>query len=511
LNRLHLYLLAGILTIVGLTLFLYKVFALGFPLTPKTKSHVWNVEARVTFLAHNKPVKVSLFIPSGTRRFAVVDEHFISGGYGLTATAEEGNRKAVWSIRKAFGKQSLYYQAVVRAVRTKAPRLGAEKPETISPPFSGPKLEAARTLIEEIKAKSADTPTMVAELIKRLNQDPPGDNVTVLVGQKESVSKKVDIAVRILEQAGMPARVVQGVRLDEEKSEFSKKAALLHWFEVYDGKQWLSFDPFRGKTPVPDSWFRWWQGTQNLGQVEGGSKLNITFSISPKVEEGLSAAVLRGEITKPLLMKFSLFSLPVNTQAVYRISLLIPIGAFLLVLMRNVVGVKTFGTFMPVLIALAFRETGLLWGICLFTAVVAMGLTVRFYLERLKLLLVPRLSAVLIVVVISMAVLSVLTHSLGIHRGLSVALFPMVILTMTIERMSIVWEERGPGEALVSGLGSMLTAAVVFLVTNIKLVEHLVFVFPELLLVLLAATLVLGRYAGYRLMDVYRFRALAAE
>ena len=61
-----------------------------------------------------------------------------------------------------------------------------------------------------------------------------------------------------------------------------------------------------------------------------------------------------GKIARPLLLRFSLFSLPVNTQAVYRIMFLIPVGAFLLVIMRNVVGVKTFGTFMPVLIGLAF-------------------------------------------------------------------------------------------------------------------------------------------------------------
>jgi hypothetical protein len=227
------------------------------------------------------------------------------------------------------------------------------------------------------------------------------------------------------------------------------------------------------------------------------------------VEEGISAAVLRGEISKPLLLKLSLFSLPVNTQAVYRVMLLVPVGAFILVILRNIVGIKTFGTFMPVLIALAFRETGLLWGIFFFTLVVAAGLAIRFCMERLKLLLVPRLASVLIVVVLLLAALSVLTNSVGVHRGLSVALFPMVILTMTIERMSIVWEERGPGEAFVAGLGSLLTAALAFVIINVKYIEHLVFVFPELLLVLLAATLLLGRYSGYRLMDLYRFRVLS--
>ena len=40
--------------------------------------------------------------------------------------------------------------------------------------------------------------------------------------------------------------------------------------------------------------------------------------------------------------------------------------------------------------------------------------------------------------------------------GLSVALFPMVILTMTIERASIVWEEMGPSEALTAASGCSL-------------------------------------------------------
>jgi hypothetical protein len=166
---------------------------------------------------------------------------------------------------------------------------------------------------------------------------------------------------------------------------------------------------------------------------------------------------------------------------------------------------------MPVLIALSFRETGLLSGIVLFSLLTAAGLSIRFYLERLKLLVVPRLAAVLIVVVGLMAIFSIVAHSLGMHRGLSVALFPMVIMTMTIERMSILWEERGSSEALIAGAGSLVTAALAFLVMNVKYVEHLMFVFPELLLVLLAAILLLGRYSGYRLLDLYRFKALAKE
>jgi len=186
---------------------------------------------------------------------------------------------------------------------------------------------------------------------------------------------------------------------------------------------------------------------------------------------------------------------------------MIPIGALVIVLLRNFIGIKTFGTFMPVLVALAFRETRLLWGIVLFAVIVAFGLLIRFYLERLRLLLVPRLTCVLTVVVILMAGISVLSQKLDIQPGLSIALFPMVIISMTIERMSIVWEERGASEALQEGVGSLVVAALTYLVMGIPWLSHLIFVFPELLLLVLAVTLLTGRYTGYRLLELKRFRS----
>ena len=191
--------------------------------------------------------------------------------------------------------------------------------------------------------------------------------------------------------------------------------------------------------------------------------------------------------------------------------LMVPIGALVMVVMRNMIGIDAFGTFMPVLIALAFRETQLFWGVLWFTLLVALGLSIRFLLERLHLLLVPRLTAVLIVVVLLMLMISLLSNRLGIETGLSVALFPMVILAMTIERMSVVWEERGAADAVRAGLGSLLIAVIAYLAMGIAWVEHIVFTFPETLLVVLAVVLLAGRYTGYRLLELRRFRALAGD
>ncbi len=39
--------------------------------------------------------------------------------------------------------------------------------------------------------------------------------------------------------------------------------------------------------------------------------------------------------------------------------------------------------------------------------------------------------------------------------------------------------------------------------------EHLIFTFPELLLVILALVMLMGRYTGYRLTELRRFKELA--
>ena len=132
----------------------------------------------------------------------------------------------------------------------------------------------------------------------------------------------------------------------------------------------------------------------------------------------------------------------------------------------------------------------------------------RFLLDRLRLLMVPRLAAVLVIVVLCLLGISILSHQLGLETGLSVGLFPIVILTIAIERVSIVWEEVGGKEALVQSLGTLLVAAVAYVVMGLDIVEYLVFVYPELLLVVLAGILILGRYTGYRLFELVRFREL---
>ncbi|HKK14439.1 MAG TPA: inactive transglutaminase family protein [Gammaproteobacteria bacterium] len=506
-GKTHLRWVVLALVATSLAVFAVKVFVLGFPLLPHAQSETWDVEARVSFLARGRPVKARLHILPGSDRYAVIDESFVSRGYGINTASPGGNRQVTWAIRGAQGRQALYYRATVRPAPGNAVHSQPAGPMPQKPEFAGIEAAAARSLIDDARARSADPDTFVSALVQQVTAVPADQRVRVLLGRNPQPGKDLMLAARLLTFAGVPARVAHGVRL----TDLERSAPLVDWLQFLHKGRWHYVSSQTGVEQTPRDFLPWWYGDRPFVQVSGANRVETSVAVARGRETALGGATEQGLRLMPKLFGFSLFTLPIETQAVYHVLLLVPVGAFILVLMRNVVGFKTFGTFMPVLIALAFRQTELLWGIVLFSAIVALGLTVRFYLERLKLLLVPRLAAVLIVVVLLMAALSVLSHRLGLPQGLSVALFPMVILTMTIERMSIVWEERGAFEALQEGSGSLAVAALAYLVINQAWLQHLVFVFPELLLLLLAAVLLLGRYTGYRLLELRRFRALARD
>jgi 7 transmembrane helices usually fused to an inactive transglutaminase/Inactive transglutaminase fused to 7 transmembrane helices len=502
----YVYALAAVLTLIALTMFFYKWQVLGFPVSGSQITPVWTIETSIHFESGPGSIKVNLQIPTLTPGFRTLREYNVSKGYGFSLNYVSGGREAQWAVRRSDGPQTLYYRRVVYEDR------GSDQSDT-TPPFPPPPVinepfkTAVDVIVLNVRERSADPASFTAELLRLVNDPSPDPNVELLLADAETSADFVQTITTILAAARIPARMIRGIVLQDQQ----RSADPLPWLEIHDGDRWRYFNPNTGAEMLPAHYLIWWRGNEPLVRVEGGSNVNVNFAVQKNYLDSIAIAEQRAALEQSRLVDFSLFSLPIRTQAVYSVLLMIPIGALVMVLLRNVVGIDSFGTFMPVLIALSFRETQLFWGVILFSLLVTMGLSIRFLLERLQLLLVPRLSAVLIVVVLLMLIISVVSHKMGMETGLSVALFPMVIISMTIERMSVMWEERGATDAIRAGAGSLLVAIIAYLAMGIDWLEHLIFTFPELLLVILAVVMLLGRYTGYRLIELHRFRALRGD
>ncbi|BBP69848.1 membrane protein [Pseudomonas sp. Seg1] len=498
----HLKILITILVLLGVSVTAYQIFVLGIPVTEDATDDLWNIDAKVEFVASTKdPVKIQMFVPPLSRDYVSLNESFISNNYGVAVNRVDGNRKVTWSARRAKGNQTLYY----RLVLTK--RYTAEKTKIKGPTFrdsiaiEGPEKIAAEALLAPIRQHSADVETFIGEAIKRVN-NVNDDNVKLLLAGDPSTPHKAKIVELLLSIAHVPVEKVHTIRLVADQPQMPEL-----WLRSFNGNDWLYFNPETGEQGLPTDRLLWWTGDENLITVDGGKKANVTFSLNNSEMNAIRLAKLTDENTDANFLEYSLYGLPLQTQQTFMIMVMIPIGVLVILILRNLIGLQTLGTFTPVLIALAFRETQLGFGILLFTVITALGLSLRSYLEHLKLQMLPRLSVVLTFVVVLIAAISLFSHKLGLERGLSVALFPMVILTMTIERLSITWEERGASHAMKVAIGTLFAASLAHLIMTVPELVYFVFTFPAILLILVGFMLAMGRYRGYRLTELVRFKA----
>lgn len=503
---LHLKVLIFVLVALGISITAYQIFVLGIPVTEDETDDLWNIDAKVEFLASpREPVKLQMFVPPLNQEFVSLNESFISNNYGVSINRADGNRRVTWSARRASGKQTLYY----RLVLTK--RYSGEQPKVTGPifrdsiPVEGAEKIAAEALLSPIRQHSADVETFISEAIKRAN-NVEDDNVKLLLGGDASPANKAHVIELLLSIAHVPMERVHTVRLLAEQQQTPEL-----WLRSFNGDKWLYFNPETGEQGLPKDRLVWWTGDQPLINLEGGRNPQVSFTLNNSEMNAIRLAKLTDENTDADFLEYSLYGLPLQTQQTYQIMIMIPIGVLVILILRNLGGLQTLGTFTPVLIALAFRETQLGFGIALFTVITALGLSLRSYLEHLKLQMLPRLSVVLTFVVVLMAAISLLSHKLGLERGLSIALFPMVILTMTIERLSITWEERGGTHAFKVAIGTLVAATLAYLLMSIPELTYFIFTFPGVLLVMVAFMLAMGRYRGYRLTELFRFKAFLKD
>ena len=490
------YVLAAVLLVVaGIGVAAYRHADTGVPLLPDEDRTVWQIEARIAFVATGEPAEVLLTLPPSQDGFLVLSETGASPGFGFTVDRAGSQRRALWTKRSATGEQVLFYQTDL--VHDPQHRITPMPPDAARPAtFDGPYATAAADVLNAFLPRSTSAKSLADQLVQAANTRPLSQNLNLLLQGHDAVP----LIGALLNQAGVAARTVKALQLEDGR----RHQPLRDYLQVWHEDAWLLYDPGRGRVDDTTELLLWQTGTPSVFDVVGGTRSQVTFSMTSQNRSALGLSRL-----KDSPFDVSLHGLPIAEQGMFKLIMTLPVGALVVVIMRLVVGVRTAGTFMPVLIALAFVQTELLAGMVGLVLVVAAALLLRSYLSALNLLLVARIATLVVVVIALVTMLAVVSYRLGLISGLAITFFPMVILAWTVERMSILWEEEGAGEAMIQGAGSLLVAVCAYLAMSLPVVRHLAFNFPELHLCVLAAILLLGRYTGFRLLELHRFLSLS--
>ena len=190
---------------------------LHVPLAPGETVKAWTVETHVTFnTPRRQAVKLTMALPNQPRGFSIIDETFVSNGYGVTTAIEDDNRQSTWAIRRASGDQSLYYQAQV-ITDPDAYNLSDDTPPVYPVP---PKLGEFRDSIiqatlSEVRAKSADIQTFTSEVLKLVLAAERGDGIRLLLGENPDSERFAQVVSQLLSGARIPSRLLYGLTLDK--------------------------------------------------------------------------------------------------------------------------------------------------------------------------------------------------------------------------------------------------------------------------------------------------------
>jgi hypothetical protein len=298
----------------------------------------------------------------------------------------------------------------------------------------------------------------------------------------------------------IPARLVSGFEIKQQSNMRPRV-----WVEVFLSQRWEPYDPENGYAQsLPMNYVPARRNGDRIWRAVLVNNLVDSYSI---VRLPPDARILKVDEQHPIRI-LDLTRLPVPMHDVMSILLLLPFGALITAIVRNVVGIQTFGTFAPALLAMSFIYADLTTGIMILLVVMTVGLVGRSLLERLRLLMVPRLSIILTLVILCVVFGVSILYYFFPRISAQAVLLPMVILTILIERFHVTVDEDGLIYALQLAVGTVVVAILCYAVLGWEEVGAFVLRFPEAHFFTIAAFIMLGRYAGYRMTELWRFRDL---
>lgn len=508
---------AIVLFVLGGSAFLYKHLVLGMPVEPDTSARVWRVELAVSVRGPAERGRVELRIPESDDAQIILDEQTYDDGLSFRPRTGESGRRGVWRGELGEGHRLTYtFRVHLPAGQSSLSRRTPERTDpnepAVRPAPARPAAPALEATLRRLRLpEQADPEAIIASAFGfvafEIETAAGGsDDAGLALRTREgSPLGKSRLLVALLEAAGVEARLATGLDLAD-----LGRSHLVHYVEARTRRGWMRLST-SAESPgdFPRNFVRLASGDGPLLTTSGVLASHVAVHV---IRESLRPTELASFVApaSPVWRALSLYRLPVETQSALEVLLVLPVAVLLAAIFRNLIGVPTFGTFMPILIALSLRRTDLVAGLVLVTSVTCAGVLGRLLLDQLRLLFVPRICLLLCLVVLLVTILAQVGYAFGGRGLMSGLLFPIVILSMLIERISVTTLEEGLDSTQKLFAGSLALAIAAYPVFQSRWLSHLFFGFPELILCVMAGLVLIGGYTGYRVSELWRFRSFAA-
>ena len=479
---------------------------------------VWRLTYFIEFVARQSGAELRVATPADTQHSRVFRQDFRQDNLRIDPRGRSSSQaREIVALAEQPGRCESTLQFDIR-LNSRDNRLGNGAPVTLTSNERANYLRPTENIqildervtgtLADLRQRDSGQAALVHDLfefcqreIVTCEEDAAEDAATVLERGAGSALGCARAMIALCRAAKIPARPVTGFIVDS-----SQRSSTSVWVEALLNDHWIPYDPVHGyEQELPYDFLPARRGDDRVAITRKGKDLEIEYSLVQLPKASLGASAGERHLTDIL----DLTRLPLDIQQVLSVILLMPLGALVTCVFRNIVGLKTSGTFTPTLLALSFVFASWQTGLVILVTAVVLGIATRYLIDRLKLLILPRLSIMLTLVVLCIVFgVSALSY-FRVAPGAHVVLLPMVILTMLVERFYLTTQEDGMHIALQHLAGSAIVGFCCYLVLCWATVANLCLAYPEVHFFTAALMVLIGRYTGYQMLEPWRFRHFA--
>lgn len=473
----------------------------------------------ITFDAANEDIVTRTYLPLTNDRQEVINESLQSGTLEFTNDESLVGRQGIWN---GYSATPIRYNAIISSREQKyeidpeldiptdyPPHLKRWLGPTDVIQVNDPRILELWMNIQPKERKLLATLEAIHDYTLNEIEGAPfkgtTDAITTMILKKASCNGKSRLFVALARLNGIPTRLVGGVILETDKKKTSHQ-----WVEAYVQGHWVPFDPLNGYfAHIPHHYLELYIDDQALFSHTRNINFDYIFDIK---REHIAAPLLRFDDDEGAFFNAASLLAKIGIEnKTAGIFLLFPFVALLISFARNILGLKTFGIFMPMLVSAACVYTGFWMGVAGFVGVLLTAWLGQMFFAKHKLLKIPRLAAIITLnTIIFIGIFMALGDQTPLQMGM-MTLFPVVIISFIAERLSNMTEDNNWRELFLTSTGSIVMIGVCYLAFSSITLQSFFALFPETLLLVLAGQIFIGQWTGLRISEYMRFKKINTQ
>jgi len=177
----------------------------------------------------------------------------------------------------------------------------------------------------------------------------------------------------------------------------------------------------------------------------------------------------------------------------------------IIAVMRNEVGIDTFGVFAPAIISFAWIQAGPVWGVALFLDVFLIALITRLVLNPFRLGAAHRVAILIATVGISITLIEMVGSVFHLPRLEAAILFPAIVTSWYADGFADEVEETGwvsPSKQL---FWTLVVITIAYVVVSFQPLIRFFILTPETWVLLILFNLYVGLSVRFRVDEYFRF------